>query len=54
MDEKTKEAIQHLADAIEGLKSSKPNDRSEKDRKHAIVITELEKAQAVALQFLRE
>jgi hypothetical protein len=35
-----------LKDDLEMLRRSKPNDRSEKDRRYAIVITELEKVVA--------
>lgn len=35
-----------LKDDMEMLRRSKPNDRSEKDRRYAIVITEMEKVVA--------
>lgn len=36
------------------LREAKPNDRSEADRYHAIVITEVEKAKAVYMAYCRE
>lgn len=41
-----KEIGQELVDLLAHLKVSKPNDRSEKDRRFAIVITDLEKVKA--------
>jgi hypothetical protein len=35
-----------IKDVIEHMKAAKPNDRSEKDRRFAVTITELEKAYA--------
>ena len=37
---------QSIADTIVMLRDAKPDDRSEKDRRFAVVITEMEKAQA--------
>lgn len=45
-------ALQYLADAISVLQMNKPSDRSEEARRCAIVITELEKTQAITKQFL--
>ena len=39
---------------VNALKNAKPNDRSEKDRYFAIVITEVEKAFAVFMTFVRK
>ena len=47
-------AREHLAEALASLEEGKPNDRSAYDRRWAIVITELEKIQAVFLKFLVE
>jgi dTDP-D-glucose 4,6-dehydratase len=37
------EELQALEQALETLSKAKPNDRSEKDRRYAVTITELEK-----------
>lgn len=45
MGDQTEQTVEDsLRAALEKLKSEKPNDRSEKDRRYAIAITELEKA----------
>jgi hypothetical protein len=44
----------YLSQAIDCLKINKPNDRSDKDRHYAIVITEIEKVQAIADRFLKD
>lgn len=41
------ETEKKLREALEALKAEKPNDRSDKDRYWAIVITDVEKAIAV-------
>ena len=47
LDQKTQEAFFTLENLIKDIKESvKPNDRSEQDRRFAIVITELEKVKA--------
>ena len=46
-------AQQYIADAISVMQMNKPTERGEDARRWAIVITELEKVQAVALQFLK-
>lgn len=38
---------------LASLRQQKPNDRSDKDRYWAIVITEVEKAKAIFLQYAR-
>ena len=43
---------QALSDALSTLKNSKPNDRSERDRRYAVLITEMEKVLAYAFLFL--
>jgi hypothetical protein len=45
-------AREFLEMALETLKAEKPNDRSELDRRHAIVITEIEKVIAYYDQFI--
>jgi hypothetical protein len=52
--EPTPEQLAHLylSQAIDCLKAYKPNDRSDLDRRYAIVITEIEKVQAIADRFL--
>jgi hypothetical protein len=45
-------ALQLIADALSELRADKPGDRSETDRRYAIVITEVEKAEAIARYFL--
>jgi len=39
-------SLEALKAALELLKAGKPNDRSEKDRRYAVAITELEKTLA--------
>lgn len=43
-DNPEQQAYQRLCDVLEYLRSVKPNDKSEKDRRYAVSITELEKA----------
>lgn len=45
-------AMQKLTEALEALKASKPNDRSEKDRYIAIAITDQEKVIAFYNQYV--
>lgn len=47
----TREAIQK---ALLAAKSEKPNDRSELDRRYAVIITDLEKVMAYAKTFIDE
>lgn len=42
-DEKEYDVLDKLTAVIRETKAMKPNDRSEKDRRYAIVVTELEK-----------
>jgi hypothetical protein len=44
--------VQTLGELINMLQQGKPGDRSERDRRFAVVITELEKARAIAQVFL--
>lgn len=41
-----------MNELIDEISAIKPNDRSERDRKFAIVITEAEKLRAIAKEFL--
>ncbi len=43
-----------LATLLQEMKNSKPNDKSEVDRRYAIVITELEKAYAYFYTYVME
>lgn len=52
MDHEIEEAYKHLDYAMDHLKNAKPNDRSDKDRKFAIVMTQLEMLQAIVAMFL--
>jgi hypothetical protein len=45
-------ALMYIKDAIEVLQMNKPEERGEDARRCAIVITELEKVQAITKQFL--
>lgn len=47
------EVYAKFVDFIAALRAAKPNDRSEKDRYYAIVITEVEKAFAVFSTFVK-
>ena len=47
------ELQEKFVEFITALRNAKPNDRSEKDRYFAIVITEVEKAFAVFMTFVR-
>ena len=49
--EKTKKQIQI---AIDYVRAEKPNDKSELDRRYAIVLTELEKIQVLINHYLEE
>lgn len=51
MNLEDQEMVVEFEDFIAWLKKSKPNDRSDRDRYWAIVITELEKAFAVFKTF---
>lgn len=42
-DQKEYDVLDRFLEVIRDTKNLKPNDRSEKDRRYAIVITELEK-----------
>jgi hypothetical protein len=52
LNAKTYPATQLIASAIIALQTQKPNDRSELDRRYAIVITEAEKLLAITKMFL--
>ena len=45
-------SLEALKAALELLKAGKPNDRSEKDRRYAVAITELEKTLAYFYTFV--
>lgn len=44
-------ALFHFEALLDALRSEKPNDRSDKDRYFAIVITDVEKAKAVFVTY---
>lgn len=46
-----KTAAEQFEELLASLREQKPNDRSDKDRYWAIVITEVEKAKAVFLTY---
>lgn len=46
-----KTAVEQFEELLAALREQKPNDRSDKDRYWAIVITEVEKAKAIFLQY---
>ena len=43
MNNEAEQVLQQMRDTLEALRALKPNDRSEKDRRIAVTITELEK-----------
>lgn len=50
---KADEAAEHIREALEFLQQNRPQERSEMARRYAIAITELEKAYAYFMQFVR-